>query len=350
VSPAPVAPAPTSVARTRTRSRQASYLLASFLLLGTSLALGMLVGSRGLTPWSVLELLRGSATAETRAILVELRLPRTVVAALAGGSLAVAGAVMQAHLRNPLADPGLLGVSAGAAVAVVLAIALLGVSTPDGYRWFAFAGAAAGAVLVTAFGLLGSSRRDSSPATLVLAGSAVTAFLSAVTGLVLLLDAATLDAFRFWTVGSLGAVRGIDQLAPVLPFLVAGLLLALAQSGTLDALVLGDDVARGLGRRLGPARLSGLAAVTLLVGSAVSIAGSIGFVGLVVPHAVRRLTGPGHTWLLPQCAVLGAALVVVADVAGRVLVHPDELPVGIVLGVVGAPLFLAILVRTARGR
>lgn len=328
--------------------RQAALLLASTGLLGIALLCGLLLGSRGLAPWTLLDVLRGHGTPEAEAILLDLRLPRTVVAAAAGGALALAGALMQAQLRNPLADPGLLGVSAGAAVAVVLAISVLGITAPAGYLWFAFGGAAAGAVLVTAFGLLGASRRDSSPATLVLAGSAVSAFLGAITGLVLLLDAATLDVFRFWTVGSLAGGRGFDLLVPVLPFLVVGVVLALGQATTLDALVLGDDVARGLGRRLGPVRLVGLATVTLLVGSAVSIAGSIGFVGLIVPHAVRRLTGPGHRWLLPQCAVLGAALVVLADVAGRLLVHPDELPVGIVLGVLGSPVFLLLLARTAR--
>jgi iron complex transport system permease protein len=257
---------------------------------------------------------------------------------------------MQGHTRNPLADPGLLGVGAGAALSVVLAISVLGLTTPIGYLWFAFGGAAAAAVIVTAFGLLGAGRRDSSPASLVLAGAAVTAFLSAITGVILLLDTSTLDIYRFWSVGSLSGGRGFEVLLPVLPFLLVGLAIALAHSSTLDALALGDDMARAMGRKLGPARLTGLLAVTLLVGGAVAIAGSIGFVGLIVPHLVRRITGPGHRWLLPQCAVLGAALVILADIIGRLIVLPAELPVGVVLGVVGAPVFLFLVVRMRKVR
>ncbi|MCU1406810.1 MAG: transport system permease protein, partial [Glaciihabitans sp.] len=247
-------------------------------------------------------------------------------------------------------DPGLLGVGAGAALAVVLAISVLGLTTPSGYLWFAFAGAGIAAIIVTAFGLLGAGRRDSSPATLVLAGAAVTAFLGAITGIILLLDTSTLDLYRFWSVGSLAGGRDLAVLLPVLPFLLVGLIIAFAHASTLDALALGDDMARAMGRRLAPARLTGLLAVTLLVGSAVAASGSIGFVGLIVPHLVRRITGPGHRWLLPQCAIVGAILVVVADVIGRVIVSPSELPVGVVLGVVGAPVFLILVMRMRGAR
>jgi iron complex transport system permease protein len=325
--------------------RQLRWLLLSTLALVGCVVLGVLVGSRGLTPAELLGPLFGADDPEAAAILFDLRLPRTVVGMCAGAALAVAGALMQGHTRNPLADPGLLGVGAGAALSVVLAISVLGLTTPIGYLWFAFGGAAAAAVIITAFGLLGAGRRDSSPASLVLAGAAVTAFLSAITGVILLLDTSTLDIYRFWSVGSLSGGRGFEVLLPVLPFLLVGLAIALAHSSTLDALALGDDMARAMGRKLGPARLTGLLAVTLLVGGAVAIAGSIGFVGLIVPHLVRRITGPGHRWLLPQCAVIGAALVILADIVGRLIVLPAELPVGVVLGVVGAPVFLFLVVR-----
>jgi iron complex transport system permease protein len=233
---------------------------------------------------------------------------------------------------------------------VVAAISFLGLTTPLGYLWFAFAGAALAAVIVTAFGLLGAGRRDSSPASLVLAGAAVTAFLGAITGIILLLDTATLDLYRFWNVGSLSSGRDFEVLLPVLPFLIAGLVIAFGHASTLDALALGDDMARAMGRRLGPSRLTGLLAVTLLVGSAVAASGAIGFVGLIVPHLVRRITGPGHRWLLPQCALLGGVLVVLADVVGRVIVSPAELPVGVVLGVIGAPVFLILVMRMRGSR
>lgn len=321
------------------------WLLAGLVALAAVALLSVLVGSRGLSPARVVEALLGADDPEGRAILFDRRLPRTAIGLCGGAALAVAGAVMQGHTRNPLADPGLLGVGAGAAVAVVLAISALGLTTPSGYLWFAFGGAAAGATLVTAIGLLAAGRRDSSPATLVLAGTAVSALLGAVTGVVLLLDSATLDLYRFWTVGSLGGNRGLEVLTPVLPFLVVGLVVAVAHASTLDALALGDDIARSLGRRLVPARLVGLGAVTLLVGGAVATCGSIGFVGLVVPHVVRRVSGPDHRWLIPMCAVAGAGLVVGADIIARLVVHPAELPVGIVLGVLGAPAFLVIVVR-----
>ena len=350
----PAAPVTTATTTSTATRRQVRWLLAAGAALLVAVALGLLVGSRGLSPVDLVQGLLGSdgstAVSEARAILLDLRLPRTIVGIAAGAALAVAGALMQGHTRNPLADPGLLGVGAGAALAVVLAISVLGLTTPIGYLWFAFGGAAIAAAIVTAFGLLGAGRRDSSPATLVLAGAAVTAFLGAITGIVLLLDTATLDLYRFWNVGSLSSGRDLDVLLPILPFLVIGLIIAFGHASTLDALALGDDMARAMGRRLAPARLTGLLAVTLLVGGAVAASGSIGFVGLIVPHLVRHITGPGHRWLLPQCAIVGAVLVVLADVLGRVIVAPAELPVGVVLGVVGAPVFLVLVMRMRGSR
>ena len=331
--------------------RQVRWLIVSVVVVIIVTLLSLMVGSRPISPAALWDVIMGAGTAEARAILLDLRLPRTLIGLLGGAAFAVAGVIMQGHTRNPLADPGLLGVGAGASVAVVLAISLLGLTTPVGYLWFSFGGAAIAAIIVMAFGVLGGRRRrDSSPATLVLAGAAVTALLGAITGIVLLLDAATLDVYRFWTVGSLAGGRGFDILLPVLPFLAVGMIIALAHGSTLDSLSLGDDIARSLGRKLLPARLTGLGAVTLLVGAAVACCGSIGFAGLVVPHAVRRLVGSGHRWLLPQSALLGGALVVLADVVGRLVVHPAELPVGVVLGLLGAPVFLLIVMRMRAGR
>ncbi|GAA2693996.1 MULTISPECIES: iron ABC transporter permease [Actinosynnema] len=323
--------------------------LALLALLAGAVLLSLLVGGRGLTPAAVWAALLGDGAPESTAIVLGQRLPRTVIGLLGGCALAVAGALVQGHTRNPLADPGLLGVTSGASLAVVLAISLLGLTTPAGHLWFAFAGAALGTVVVTAIGLAAGRERDASPASLALAGAAVSALLSAVTGVLLLLDAGALDVHRFWTVGSLAGGRGFDVVAAAGPPLLLGLLVALAHAPALNTLALGDDLARALGRRLLPARLVGLLAVTLLVGSATALVGSLGFVGLVAPHLVRGFTGPDHRALLPVCAVAGAVLVLLADVLGRVLIAPAELPVGIVLGVAGGPAFLLVVVRHLRG-
>ncbi|GLY31616.1 iron ABC transporter permease [Kineosporia sp. NBRC 101731] len=332
-------------ARARTAPAQAGQLAATAAGLGLAVLLSLAAGSRALGPGELLDVVRGSGSLEARAIVLDLRLSRTVAAVIAGAGLAVAGAVIQGHTRNPLADPGLLGVTSGAAVAVVLAIFLLGITDPAGYLWFCLLGAFTGTVLVAAVGLAGARRRDASPASLVLAGAAVNALLGAITGVMLLLDSATLDVYRFWTVGSLAGAPGPEVLTVAGPLVLAGIVLALVHAPALDALALGDDAAKALGRNPLHTRLIGLAAVTLLVGGAVAGAGSLGFVGLLAPHVVRHLTGPAHRWLLPQCALVGAILVLLADVAGRLVVHPAELPVGVVLGVFGAPAFVVIVLR-----
>ena len=334
-----------------TRSRRLGvWLLLILVLLGVMILVGIAVGSRELGIGEVWRALTGGGDIEARAIVLEQRVPRTVVAVLAGAALAVAGVIMQGHTRNPLADPGLLGVTAGSSLLVVLAIGFLGLSDPSGYLWFAFGGAAAGATAVVTIGLMAAGRRDSSPATLVLAGSAVSAFLSAITGIVLLLDESTLEVFRFWTVGSLSGGRDLSALVPAIIAVVVGLVIALSHGSTLDALALGDDVARSLGRSLALSRVVGLLSVTLLVGGAVALVGSIGFVGLIAPHIVRLVVGESHRWLLPFSALVGAILVISADVIGRVVVRPDEISVGVVLAVVGAPAFLLIVLRMRRSR
>jgi iron complex transport system permease protein len=249
---------------------------------------------------------------------------------------------MQGHTRNPLGDPGLLGVTAGASLAVVLAISLLGVSTPAGYVWFAFAGALAGTVLVYAIGSAGPG--GATPVTLALAGAALSALLYALVRALLVGDSQTLDSFRFWVVGAL-AGRGADVAWQVAPFIVAGVVLAMTNAPALNLLGLGEDVARGLGQRIWPARVVGLSAITLLCGAATAACGPIAFVGLVVPHVVRAVTGPDHRWLIPGSGLLGAVLLLTADVVGRVVARPGELQAGIVLALLGSPFFIALVRR-----
>lgn len=277
-------------------------------------------------------------------IVRELRIPRTVLGLVVGAALGLAGALMQGHTRNPLADPGILGINAGAAFLVVIGIYVFGVADPLGYVWFAFAGAAAASVAVFVLGSVG--RGGPTPVTLALAGAAISALLAALTSAVVLIDVATLDAYRFWAVGSLAGRDG-EVLTHVVWFLAAGALIALASAPALNALSLGDDVARALGHSVRRTRVTGIVAVTLLAGGATAACGPIAFVGLVVPHVVRTFTGPDYRWLLPASALSGSVLILVGDVLGRVLVRPGELQVGIVLALVGAPFFIQ-LVRTRK--
>jgi iron complex transport system permease protein len=275
----------------------------------------------------------------------ELRLPRTLVGLVVGVALGVAGVVMQGLTRNPVADPGLLGVSAGAALGVVSAVTLFGVATLAGYVWFALGGALLAATTVYAVGI--RSRR-SPVAALVLAGAAVSATLGSLTGSVLVLDQQTLDQYRFWAVGSLVG-RDVTVAAQMAPLVVVGLGLAGASARALDAFALGDDVARALGRNLTLSRLLAGVAVVVLTGTAVAAAGPIAFVGLVIPHLVRPMMGSRHGWVLLASAIYAPSLVLWSDVVGRLLVRPAELPVGIVTAVVGAP-FLIWVVRRERRR
>jgi iron complex transport system permease protein len=319
--------------------------------LGLLAALGVLVllcllsvwlGSKEISfsaVWQVLWHDDGSADA---VIIHSVRMPRTLLAVLVGAALGLAGTLMQALTRNPLADPGLLGVSAGAAFAIVFSITVLGVSSLYGYIWFAFAGALAATTVVYFLGTRG--RNGSSPVKLALAGAAVTALLGSFTSAMVLSDPVALNRFRFWSAGSLAGVDS-GSLLRVLPFLLAGVVLAIAGGPALNSLALGDDVAVALGRRLGPLRLRGALAITLLTGASVAVAGPIVFLGLIVPHAVRFVIGPDHRWLLPYTAVLAPCLLLAADILGRIMARPGEVRAGVIVAFLGAPFFIWLVRR-----
>ncbi|MCG7258452.1 MULTISPECIES: iron ABC transporter permease [unclassified Corynebacterium] len=275
-------------------------------------------------------------------VVAELRLPRTILAIIVGAALGVAGALIQGHTRNPLADPGILGISSGAALSVVASYALLGISAPWATAVVAFLGAIAATALV--FGLASAGRATVNPLTLVLGGAALSAVLSAITSAFVLTSENNLDRMRFWTVGSL-AGRDMNIALSVLPFVVLGLILAFATGPQLNILNLGDDVAAGLGINTAAARLGGMGIIALLAGAATAAAGPLGFIGLVVPHIVRALTGPDYKWILPYSVLAGAALLLYADVVGRLIARPGELQVGIVLAFVGAPFFIVLIYR-----
>ncbi|HEU0088703.1 MAG TPA: iron ABC transporter permease [Pseudonocardiaceae bacterium] len=328
------------------RTRRRRLLTVAGLLAGLGLCglLSLAVGAKAIPPEGVWHALVAPTGSEDDVVVRSLRLPRTVLGVLAGLALGVAGALMQAHTRNPLAEPGLLGVNAGAAFAVVLATYGLGVHTLLGYVWFAFAGALLASVAVFALGSVAGGRGDPTPVTLALAGTAMTFLLLGLTNAVVLLDQQTLEAYRFWSLGALSG-RDPEIIGQVVWFVVAGAVLALAGAAGLNALALGEDVARALGQQVWRTRVLGLAATTLLAGAAVAACGPIAFLGLVVPHLARALTGPDHRWLLPCSGLLGAGVLLVADVVGRVVAPPGELAAGIVLAFVGAPFFVMLVRR-----
>jgi iron complex transport system permease protein len=279
-------------------------------------------------------------------IVRSLRVPRTVVGVLVGMALGLAGAVMQGVVRNPLADPGLLGINAGAALAVVAGISFFGLTSLFSYVWFAFAGAAVTSVVVYVLGSMG--RGGATPTKLALAGAAITAMLGSLTTAILLTDQSTLDTFRFWAVGSL-AGRSASIAWQVAPFLIAGIVLALACGPALNALALGDDVARSLGQKVAASRVMAATAIMLLCGGATAAAGPLGFVGLIVPHIARVITGPDYRWVLPYSMLLAPSLLLGSDVVGRLVVRPGELQVGIVTALIGAPVFVFLVRRRKMG-
>ncbi|MEV6175396.1 iron chelate uptake ABC transporter family permease subunit [Streptomyces sp. NPDC051954] len=275
-------------------------------------------------------------------VVVAERLSRTVLGLLAGAALGLAGAVLQALTRNPLADPGLLGINAGASAAVVTAITYFGVTSLTGYVWFAFFGAAAVGALVW---FLGGSR-GATPVRLALAGTAISAALYGYLQAVMIMDEAALGKMRFWTVGSLSSATD-DTIIQVLPFLTVGTLLALGLARPLNAMAMGDDTAKALGANLNRTRALSMLAATVLCGAATAACGPIVFVGLMVPHVVRSFTGPDLRWILPYATVLSPVLLLGADVIGRVVARPAELQVGIVTAILGGPVFI-FLVRRRR--
>ncbi|WP_326702878.1 FecCD family ABC transporter permease [Streptomyces cyaneofuscatus] len=320
--------------------------LAAVLVVLCLLSLGL--GALQIPPGDVLKALLGRPTGpRIEDVIWSVRVPRTALGLAAGAALGLSGCVMQALTRNPLADPGILGVSAGAAFAIVLAAGVAGIGSLLGYIWFAFAGAMAASIVVYLLGRMG--RSGSTPVKLALAGVAVTAALSSLTSAIVLTDPAALDRFRFWSAGSL-ANQDASTVLRILPFLGIGALLALASAPALNSLALGDDVAASLGRKLGLVRLQGVVAVTLLTGAAVAVIGPVVFIGLVVPHVARALAqsaglGPDHRWLLPLSAALAAGLLLGADILGRVIARPVEVQAGIIVAFIGGPFFIALVRR-----
>lgn len=326
-------------------ARMPLVVAAAALALGLALAASVALGSEPIPLGQALTALTAFDGSRAHLVVTEVRVPRTLIGAAVGAALGVAGAVMQALSRNPLADPSVLGISWGAALAVVGAQVLLGIGSIDALVWAALLGAAATGLVVFVLGTAG--RSGLSPGRLVVAGAAVGLLLWSLLQGLLVVDQASLQGSRRWLAGSL-ADRDVDVLRQVLPYLGVGLALAFALARPLTAFGLGEEVARGLGQRTGLVKAGAAAAVVLLAGAAVAVAGPIALVGLVVPHLARRLVGRDLRRALPVSAAAGAVLVLAADVVARVAVRPEELPVGVMTALVGAPVFVHVARRGVR--
>lgn len=321
------------------------FFIGLALLLGCA-ALSLASGPRWIAPGTVWAALNGADPLDVQQVLVlSTRLPRTLIAMAVGAGLAVAGALMQAMTRNPLASPGLFGINAGATCAIILSLSLFSLNAPQHWLWAAFVGAAVAGALVWGVGTLG--RGALSPLRMVLAGAAITALFSAFSQAMLVVDQQGLDTVLFWLAGALGE-RSLGSAAPMLGCVVAGLAFAWLRAAQVNVLSAGTEIATGLGQRTGWVRLQLAVLVIVLAGSAVALAGSIGFVGLIVPHLARRVFGIDHRVMLPGCALLGACLLLLADVLARVLILPQEVPVGVMMAFIGGPFFILLARRGVR--
>ncbi|MGW0446036.1 FecCD family ABC transporter permease [Streptosporangium sandarakinum] len=325
-------------------SRLVWFLIVALAVLALAMLASITFGSLPTSVGDAVDVLRGTADESTTAV-VQSRYPRTALGLLAGLGLAVAGTIMQGVTRNPLADPGLLGITAGASAGVVSATAFLGVSGQWNTVWWALPGALLAGVLVHVIGSAGSG---AGLARLVLAGAVVTAVLSAYVQAVTLGMPKVFDSYRYWVVGALGG-RDFDVLLSVLPAAGLGLLMALLLAPALNTLALGDETASALGASPGLTRALGLVAATLLSAAATAAVGPIAFVGLAVPHIVKAVVGADVRAQIVFSAILGPALLLLADVAGRVVLRPQELMVGIVTAFIGAPALLVAVRRMRSG-
>jgi iron complex transport system permease protein len=317
-------------------------LIGTCVVLAFAVLLSLSFGSKDIALGHTWELLLSPDGSAESTVVHDLRIPRTLMGLVVGSALGVAGALMQSLTRNPLADPGILGINAGASLAVVLSVAVIGMSSVFVYLWFAFVGAALASFAVYLLGAAG--KQSATPTRLALAGVAISAALSALTEAVVLSDQAVFNEFRLWVSGSLEG-RSLDIFLTVLPFIIFGLLLALALAPSLNALALGVEKGRSLGVNVKRTQILTMVAVTLLCGASTAAIGPVGFVGLAVPFLARGLVGTDQRWVMLLSILLGASWLLGADVIARVIVRPEEVQVGIVAALVGAPFFVALVRR-----
>ncbi len=318
-----------------------AWIVGGLVLLAILCVASVSLGVRDVSLAEIVAALTGHPEGISGAAVLN-RIPRTVLAVLIGAALAMSGATMQAVTRNPLADPGILGVTSGAALAVVIGLALFNITATYPRILLAILGSAAAAVFVYAVGSLG--RGGATPLKLALAGAATSAAFMSLVSAVLLPRVDLVESFRFWQIGGVGGATW-DRIVLLLPILGIGALICMITARGMNSLALGDDMAAGLGENVGRTRMIAAVGAVILCGAATAVAGPIGFVGLVVPHMCRLLIGTDHRWLLPFSVVVGACLLVAADTIGRLVARPGEVEVGILTAIVGAPLFIWIVRR-----
>ncbi|SMR82598.1 iron complex transport system permease protein [Aliiroseovarius halocynthiae] len=320
---------------------RAMWMLALIVVIAVLCFLSITIGNRSVA-WADIVAGVSGETGTISQAAVARRVPRTVLAAIAGAALGLSGVIMQGITRNPLADPGILGVNAGAALAVVIGIASFDMTSATAFIWVAICGAAVTATFVYTIGSLGVG--GATPLKLALAGAATSvAFSSLITGIVLSRNDIA-GGIRDWHIGGVGGAS-FERIAQVLPFLAVGAAIALISARKINVLSLGDETAAGLGERIAISRgFSALGAI-MLCGGTTAICGPIGFVGLVVPHFCRLLVGVDHRWLLPVSGLAGAGLLIGSDILGRIVVRPTEMEVGIITALIGAPFFIWIVRR-----
>ena len=343
----PAAPAPAAdraPGLAATNASRTAWLLVAVGVLVLMLFVSLAVGSKTIPLTSVWSALVGAPGADPNDVVIlrDLRLPRTALGLLVGVALGLSGALIQALTRNPLADPGILGVNAGAGFAVVLGVATFGVVNIQQYIWFAFLGAIVTTVVVYLIGSLG--RGGATPVRLTLAGISIGAVLGGISSGITLLNPQVFDKMRYWGAGTLSN-RSWEMVGTVTPFILVGVVLAVVAARPLNAVALGDDLARSLGAHINRTRTIVVIAVTLLCGAATAAAGPIGFVGLMVPHVARWIVGPDQRWILSYTLVLSPVLLLVSDVAARLVLRPAELQVGIVTAFIGAPVLIWLVRR-----
>lgn len=324
-------------------ARRAIGLLFLIALVAVAFLLSLAHGANPIPYADVWDAIWNRGENEASWIVWDQRLPRTVIGILTGAAFALAGALIQALTRNPLADAGVLGVNAGAGLAVTVGVGLLGITGITQYIWFSFLGAAATTVLVYIIGVAGGVR-GGNPATLVLAGVALAAVFGGITSFLTLIDPDTFEAIRNWNLGSV-ARTSLTDAQFVIPFLLLGFVLAVFVSTDLNSIALGDDLAASLGTKVVRARIVTIVAVTVLAGGATALTGGISFVGLMVPHVVRWIVGPDQRWIFFYCLLGGPAMVLLADTLGRVVARPGEIEVGVLTAVIGAPVLIALVRR-----
>jgi iron complex transport system permease protein len=329
-----------AIVRRPTRSRLVWLAIAFVVVAGLAFA-SISIGSRVVSWDEIVGALAGNQDGLGQGAVTK-RIWRTALALLLGAALGVSGAVMQGVTRNPLADPGILGVNMGASLAVVTGIAWFGLWSFSSFIWTAILGAALTAVFVYVVGSLG--RDGATPLKLALAGAATSAAAASFISAVVLPRGDIAGSVRSWQIGGVGGAT-IEAITTVLPFLAVGALICFGCARALNSLALGDELAAGLGERVAYVRALASRGAVLLCGAATAVAGPIAFVGLVIPHLCRLLVGVDHRWLLPFSALTGAALLTVSDIVGRIIARPEEIDVGIITALVGAPFFIYIVRR-----